>query len=190
LHSNGIRKPRGVSPLTLFTVIFSLPFEGVNFSQGIVRNPNLGFKKDAAYDFLKNPKHNWRKFILTLVAVVVRFFDALTSEGREKVLIFDDSTYDRSRSKVVELLVWIYDHNSGRNLKGFKLLTLGWSDGNSFLPLDFVLCSSTKEDKRLQGITKELDKRSCGYKRRVEAITRTSLKSYLPANRIPRRRII
>lgn len=174
LHSNGIRKLRGVSPLTLFTVIFSLPFEGVNFSQGIVRNPNLGFKKDAAYDFLKNPKHNWRKFMLTLVAIVVRFFDALTSEEREKVLIFDDSTYDRSRSKVVELLAWIYDHNSGRNLKGFKLLTLGWSDGNSFLPLDFVLCSSTKEDKRLQGITKELDKRSCGYKRRVEAITKST----------------
>ena len=174
LHGNGIRKLRGVSPLTLFTVIFSLPFEGVNFSQGIVRNPNLGFKKDAAYDFLKNPKHNWRKFMLELAAIVVRFFDALTSEEREKVLIFDDSTYDRSRSKVVELLAWIYDHNSGRNLKGFKLLTLGWSDGNSFLPLDFVLCSSTKEDKRLQGITKELDKRSCGYKRRVEAITKST----------------
>jgi hypothetical protein len=151
-----------------------LPFEGVNFSQGIVWNPNLGFKKDAAYDFLKNPKHNWRKFMLTLVAIVVRFFDALTSEEREKVLIFDDSTYDRSRSKVVELLAWIYDHNSGRNLKGFKLLTLGWSDGSSFLPLDFVLCSSTKEDKRLQGITKELDKRSCGYKRRLEAITKST----------------
>ena len=174
LHGNGIRKLRGVSPLTLFTVIFSLPFEGVNFSQGIVRNPNLGFKKDAAYDFLKNPKHNWRKFMLKLVAIVVRFFDALTSEEREKVLIFDDSIYDRSCSKVVELLAWIYDHNSGRNLKGFKLLTLGWSDGNSFLPLDFVLCSSTKEDKRLQGITKELDKRSCGYKRRVEAITKST----------------
>jgi DDE superfamily endonuclease len=174
LHGNGIRKLRGVPPLILFTTIFSLPFEGVNFSQGIVRNPNLGFKKDAAYDFLKNPKHNWRKFMLKLVAVVVRFFDVLTSEEREKVLIFDDSTYDRSRSKVVELLAWIYDHNSGRNLKGFKLLTLGWSDGNSFLPLDFVLCSSTKSDKRLQGITKELDKRSCGYKRRIEALTKST----------------
>ncbi len=175
LHANGIRKLRGVSPLTLFTVIFSLPFEGVNFSQGIVRNPNLGFKKDAAYDFLKNPKHNWRKFMLSLAAIVVRFFDALTSEGREKVLIFDDSTYDRSRSKMVELLAWIYDHNSGRNLKGFKLLTLGWSDGNSFLPLDFILCSSANEETRVQGITKELDKRSCGYKRRVEALVKSTV---------------
>lgn len=174
LHSNGIRKLRGVSPLVLFTTIFSLPFEGVNFSKGIVKNPSLGFKKDAAYDFLRNPKHNWRKFMLTLAAIVARFFDVLTDEKREKVLIFDDSTYDRSRSKVVELLAWIYDHNSGRNLKGFKLLSLGWSDGNSFLPLDFVLCSSTKSNKRLQGITKELDKRNCGYKRRVEALTRST----------------
>jgi len=174
LHNNGIRKLRGVSPLTLFTVIFSLPFEGVNFSQGIVRNSSLGFKKDAAYDFLNNPKHNWRKFMLALVTTVVRFIDILTSDEREKVLIFDDSTYDRSRSKVVELLAWIYDHNSGRSLKGFKLLTLGWSDGNSFLPLDFVLCSSAKADKRLQGIKKKLDKRNCGYKRRVEALTKST----------------
>ena len=98
----------------------------------------------------------------------------LTSEEREKVLIFDDSTYDRSRSKAVELLAWIYDHNIGRSLKGFKLLTLGWGDGNSFLPLDFVLCSSTNEEKRLQGITKEMDKRCCGYKRRLEAMAKST----------------
>lgn len=174
LHRNGIRKLRGVSPLTLFSVIFSLPFEGVNFSRGIARNSNLGFGKDAAYDFLKNPKHNWRKFMLALAAIAVRVIDVLTSKEREKVLIFDDSTYDRSRSKAVELLAWIYDHNIGRNLKGFKLLTLGWSDGNSFLPLDFVLCSSTNEKKRLQGINKEMDKRCCGYKRRIEAMAKST----------------
>jgi hypothetical protein len=174
LHRNGIKKLRGVSPLTLFSVIFSLPFENVTFSKGIVNNSHLGFGKDAAYDFLNNPRHNWRKFMLALAAIVVRFIDVLTSEEREKVLIFDDSTYDRSRSKAVELLAWIYDHNVGRSLKGFKLLTLGWSDGNSFLPLDFVLCSSTNEEKRLQGITKKLDKRCCGYKRRLEALVKST----------------
>lgn len=174
LNNSGIRKLRGVSPLTLFTVIFMLPFEGVSLAQGVVNNPALGFQKDAAYDFLKNPRHNWRKFMLSLATVVVRFFDVLTDEKREKVLIFDDSTYDRSRSKVVELLAWVYDHNRGCSLKGFKLLTLGWSDGNSFLPLDFVLCSSAKADKRLQGIRKDMDKRTCGYKRRLEAMTKST----------------
>lgn len=53
-------------------------------------------------------------------------------------------------------------------------MTLGWSDGTSFLPLDFVLCSSAKASKRVQGITKELDKRTCGYKRRMEAMTKST----------------
>lgn len=174
LNKCGIRKVRGASPLSLFNAIFVLPFEGNNFFRGIVNNDSLPFKKDAVYELLKNPRHNWRKFMLCLVVKVVSFFSLLTSEEREKVLIFDDSTYDRSRSKVVELLAWIFDHNSGRSLKGFKLLTLGWSDGASFLPLDFILLSSAKAKKRVQDIKKELDKRTVGYKRRIEAITKST----------------
>ena len=98
LNKCGIRKQRGVSPLTLFVTIFMLPFYGVNFSKGIVKNNALGFKKDAAYDFLKRPTHNWRKFLLSLAVRVIQFFNTITDEKRERVLIFDDSTYDRSRS--------------------------------------------------------------------------------------------
>jgi hypothetical protein len=174
LSGSGIRKLRGAKPLAVFTAIFALPFGGFNFSRGIVNNPDLGFQKDTAYEFLKNPRYNWRKFLFGLVTVVVRFMDVLTSERREKVLIIDDSTYDRSRSKRVELLAWIHDHNANRSLKGFKLLTLGWSDGASFLPLDFILCSSARASKRLQGIRKEVDKRCCGYKRRMEAMAKST----------------
>ena len=53
-------------------------------------------------------------------------------------------------------------------------MTLGWSDGVSFLPLDFILCSASKASKRLQGIRKELDKRCCGYKRRMEAMDKST----------------
>jgi hypothetical protein len=174
LNKSGIRKLRGVSPLILFSTIFKLPFEGNNYYRGIVTKEDLPFKKNAGYELLENPRHNWRKFLLALVIQATNFFSQLTSDKREKVLIFDDSTYDRSRSKVVELLAWIFDHNSGTNLKGFKLLTLGWSDGASFLPVDFILCSSAKAEKRVQGIKKKLDKRTCGYKRRLEAITKST----------------
>ena len=174
LGGSGIRKLRGAKPLAVFTAIFKLPFGGVNFSRGIVNNQTLGFQKDSAYAFLKNPRYNWRKFLLSLVTVVVRFMDMLTSEQREKVLIIDDSTYDRSRSKVVELLAWVHDHNRNQSLKGFKLLTLGWSDGVSFLPLDFILCSSANANKRIQNVKKELDKRCSGYKRRVEAMVKST----------------
>ena len=66
LAGSGIRTLRGAKPLAVFIAIFSLPFSGVNFSRGIVNNPELGFQKDSAYEFLKNPRYNWRKFLRLL----------------------------------------------------------------------------------------------------------------------------
>ena len=71
LAGRGIRKLRGAKLLAVFAAIFTLPFGGFNFSRGIVDNRELGFQKDAAYEFLKNPRYNWRKFLLGLVTVVV-----------------------------------------------------------------------------------------------------------------------
>ena len=59
LGGSGIRKQRGAKPLAVFASIFSLPFSGVNFSRGIVNNPELEFRKDAAYEFLKNPNSSF-----------------------------------------------------------------------------------------------------------------------------------
>jgi hypothetical protein len=170
----GIKKLKGVSPLAIFEAIFLLAFQGHNFYRGIVLNEQLGFQKDAAYDLLENPRYNWRRFLLRLAAKIITVLDLLTSKKREKVLVIDDSDYDRARSKTVELLAKIFDHNSGKYLRGFKLLTLGWGDGATFLPLDFVLRSSANVANRIQGITKSLDKRTCGYKRRQEAMSKTT----------------
>ena len=174
LNRCGIKKLRGFSPLSVFEAIFLLAFRGQNFYRGIVLNGQLGFQKDVAYDLLENPRYNWRQFLLRLAVKIVTVVELLTNEEREKVLVVDDSDYDRSRSKSVELWARIFDHNSRKYLKGFKLLTLGWSDGATFLPLDFVLRSSANVANRIQGIVKDLDKRTCGYKRRLEAMTKTT----------------
>ena len=174
LNKSGIRKTRGISPVTLLKAIFILPFEGNNFFRGIVSDNRQEFKKDAAYELLKGPRYNWRKLLLFLAVRIVCVLGLLTDKDRKKVLIIDDSTYDRSHSKFVELLARVYDHSDKRYLKGFKMLTVGWSDGASFLPLDFVLLSSEKEKNRLQGITKDIDRRTCGYRRRKEAMTKAT----------------
>jgi len=175
LNRAGIRKLKGASPLAVFEAIFMLAFRGQNFYRGIVLNDQLGFQKDVFYDLLENPRYNWRQFLSRLVMRIVTVIELLTSEEREKVLVADDSDYNRDRSKKVELLARIFDHNSGRYLKGFKLLTLGWSDGVTFLPLDFILKSSANAANRIQGILKKnLDKRTCGYKRRQEAMTKST----------------
>lgn len=76
----------------------------------------------------------------------------------------------RERSKKVELLARIFDHVSGRFIRGYSLLTLGWSDGYSFVPVDFTLLSSANVKNRLFEMREDLDKRSIGYKRRMEAM--------------------
>jgi hypothetical protein len=101
-------------------------------------------------------------------------FNRLTDDDRESVLIIDDSTYDRSRSKWVELLSRVYDHSTGRFLKGFRMLTICWSDGASCLPLDFSLLSSRDAKKRVCESQKQLDKRCCAYQRRKEATIKTT----------------
>lgn len=95
LNGAGIRKLRGAPPLKIFGTIFRLPFEGCNFFRGIAENQALEFGKDAAYALLRNPRHNWRKLMLGLAMKIATVFSLLTDEGREKVLIFDSSTYVR-----------------------------------------------------------------------------------------------
>jgi len=169
MHRCGIRKHHGHGVRSLTEAIFTLPFLGKNFFRGIVINDDLPFGKDAAYQLLKGSTFNWRRLLLCLGRRLFGVFNRLTTQDRESVLIIDDSTYDRSRSKWVELLCRVWDHSSGRFLKGFRMLTICWSDGNSCLPLDFSLLSSSDAKKRLCESKKQLDKRCCAYQRRKEA---------------------
>lgn len=174
LNQTGITKTKGASPLELFTIVFNLAFIGKNFFEGVVRNKKIPVGKDAVYDFLNSSTYNWRRFTLFLCSQIYLIIKNLLDDSSEEVLIFDDSTYDRSRSKKVELLSRVFDHSTHKYLKGFRLLTLGWSDGNSFLGIDFALLSSAKEKNRYNEINPDIDKRTCGYKRRKEAITKST----------------
>lgn len=126
--------------------------------------------KDAIYRFLNQSTFNWRKFLLSFSAATIQKVDVLTDKTRPKVLIIDDSSYDRNRSKKVELLARCFDHASlkMRFYKGFRMLTLGWSDGSTFMPIDFTLLSSIKA--QINGISTDIDKRTSGYKRRLDAL--------------------
>jgi hypothetical protein len=174
LHRCGIRKRNGYSVRSLTKTIFTLPFVGQNFFRGIVINTDIAFGKDAAYELLKGSTYNWRRLLMLLARRLFAQFDRLTDDERDCVFILDDSTYERSRSKAVELLTRVWDHGEGRFIKGLRMLTLCWSDGASCLPLDFCLLSSSNAAKRLCGERKHLDKRCCAYQRRQEAIEKAT----------------
>ncbi|WP_160318252.1 IS4 family transposase, partial [Caloramator mitchellensis] len=126
------------------------------------------------YRFLNSSKFNWRKYLLLLSSSIIKnTLTPLTSDERVNVLIVDDSMYSRNRSKSVELLAKVFDHVQRKYLKGFRLLNLGWSDGNTFLPVAFSLLSSENEENRLCSVNDSIDKRTNGYKLRKEAVKKS-----------------
>ncbi len=127
--------------------------------------------KDAFYDLLKGATYNWRLFLSRVSSfLIVTCFKPLTGDHRNRVLIYDDSTYRRHRSKHVELLSRVRDHTTGHYVRGFRMPTLGWSDGVTFIPLAFSLLSSQKKKNRYQEMDASVDKRTLGYRRRKEAL--------------------
>jgi hypothetical protein len=172
-HSN-ITKQAGVAVLDVFRVIFSLVFTQRSLNRWLNQSGGDGFGKDTVYRFLNSPRHNWRRFLLLLSAAVIQRVSRLTSDDRADVFIVDDSLFSRSRSKKVELLARVYDHVSHKFVRGFRMLTLGWSDGNSFVPLAFSLLNSENERNRLCDVEDSIDKRTCGYKRRKESMQKAT----------------
>lgn len=176
LRQSNIRKEKGVCLDTLFQFMLALVFTGKNLYR-LLESPDspIGIGKDMAYRLLNSVTANWRRFLLLLsTRVIVQKLLPLTDYTTTKVLIVDDTLYSRDRSKRVELLARVHDHNTGRYMRGFRMLTLGWSDGNSFVPMMLSMLSSAKEDNRLSPMRAGIDKRTNGYKRRQESVRKST----------------
>src|SRR5664279_4692161 len=175
LRQCNIRKEKGVSLESLFQFLLVLAFTGKNLFRHMEPSGSCdGIFKDAAYRFQNSVRANWRRFLLLLsTRIIVNSLEPMTDESNIRVLIADDTLFLRDRSKHVELLARVHDHNTSLYHKGFRMLTMGWSDGSSFIPILVSLLSSAKEKNRLVPMRDDLDKRTNGYKRRQES-TRTS----------------
>ena len=176
LRQCGIRKEKGISLEVLFQFLLSLAFTGKNLFRHMEPSGSFdGIFKDAAYRFQNSAKANWRRFLLLLgTRIIVSRLEPLTDGANLKVLIVDDTLFLRDRSKHVELLARVHDHNTGRYHKGFRMLTMGWSDGSSFVPILLSLLSSANEKSRLVPMRDDLDKRTNGYKRRQESVRKST----------------
>lgn len=172
LRESGISKSFGLTSLEVFKLIFSLVFEGRNWFRLLESDRKNLPGKDVVYRFLNHRYFAWREFLLALSLKIVLHFETLIASTRVRVFIIDDSVLQRNRSKKAELLARVFDHTTGRFVKGFNMLTLGWSDGFSFAPIDFVMLSSANITNRLSEMVEGINKRCQGYKRRIEAFSR------------------
>lgn len=171
LKASNAYKKKGVPVVEVFPYLFLLIFSNRSMYMSLITGRNTpGFAKDTVYRFMKMLQINWIRFTTLLSSRIIK--DAivpLDSKERSNVLIIDDSMFERNRSKKVELLARAYDHANHRYRFGFRMLTLGWSDGSTFLPVNSVLLSS--ENKKNRGNeAAAVDKRTTGYKRRMLSI--------------------
>ena len=123
------------------------------------------FSKNTFYRFLNSSKTNWLRFTTLLSKKVADKVEPLTDDERVNAFVVDDSLFERTSCKKTELASRVFDHTSMKYRKGYRLMTLGWTDGNTFLPVSSSLLASSKESN-LIGPVEQFDGRSLAAKRR------------------------
>lgn len=139
LNQTKIRKKEGHHPAHLLFIVTLLPLLKITTIHGFCRknwHHWCSARKDAFYRF-KHASCRWRSF---LYAVITRIFDLLQigqHAVKNRYLVIDDSPIPK-RGRKIENVSFIYDHNLGRSVLGFSLVTLGLFTGKNFYPVDFA----------------------------------------------------
>ena len=169
---NGL-KEKGVAPVSLLRYKLSNIFVGRSmYMQQRTGSFKEEFSKNTFYRFLNSTKTNWLRFTSLLAADIVKNdIRDLTDETRKNVFIIDDSLFNRTSCKKTELGSKVFDHTDMHYKKGFRMLTLSWSDGNTLIPVNSCLLASTKEENII-GPVNNFDQRTLAGKRRKLAQTK------------------
>ena len=167
LKASNAYKKKGTPVTEIFQYLFLLIFSNRSMYMNLITGRNTpDFAKDTVYRFMKMIQINWIRFTTILASrIIIDAVLPLDSEERVNVLVIDDSMFERNRSKKVELLAKVFDHAKHKYRFGFRMLTLGWSDGSTFLPVNSILLSSENKRNRINEAA-VVDKRTVGYKRR------------------------
>lgn len=128
-------KKKGTPVTEIFQHLFLLIFSNRSMYMNLLTGRNTpSFAKDTVYRFMKMLQINWIRFTTILASSIIKeAIVPLNSEDRKNVLIIDDSMFERNCSKKVELLAKVFDYAKHGYKFGFRMLTLGWSDGSTFL---------------------------------------------------------
>jgi hypothetical protein len=126
------------------------------------------YKKDTYYRFDRMEKANWERLQLETARNVILDIESRTEKNHVNVLIFDDSLYKRTGGKGTDLCAKVFDHNDHKMRNGFRMMTGGWSNGETYIPFSQVLLSTRKKENMV-GKDEAVDQRTLRGKRRARA---------------------
>ena len=166
LRKCNAQKEKGVPVLQIFKYKLCNAFSDRSmYMQQKTGSYKETFSKNTFYRFLNGKKTNWLRFTTLLSKAVADTIEPLTDKSRVNAFVVDDSLFERTSCKKTELGSRVFDHTTMRYTKGYRLLTLGWTDGNTFLPVNGCLLASSK-DSNLIGPQEHFDGRSLTAHRR------------------------
>ena len=176
LRACNAQKEKGVPVTRIFKYKLCNVFTGRSmYMQQRTGSFRESFSKNTFYRFLNSTKTNWLKFTTLLSKAVADTIEPLTGSDRINTFVVDDSLFERTSCKKTELGSKVFDHASMRYTKGYRLMTLGWTDGNTFLPINSSLLASSKTSN-LIGPQQHYDGRSlAGQRRKLAQMKGTSV---------------
>ena len=176
LRACNAQKEKGVPVTRIFKYKLCNVFTGRSmYMQQRTGSFHESFSKNTFYRFLNGTKTNWLKFTTLLSKAVADTIEPLTGSDRINTFVVDDSLFERTSCKKTELGSKVFDHASMRYTKGYRLMTLGWTDGNTFLPINSSLLASSKTSN-LIGPQQHYDGRSlAGQRRKLAQMKGTSV---------------
>ena len=149
-------KTKGHSSIYLLQMLILMPFLGAkNVHKSLNAHVAVFFKgkKDSLYDTMRDPRINWRLLLFNFAKRFIKKTVGTADENALKFLIVDDSDLEK-QTPFFEGPSRVFNHVTGRHIFGYKLLALGFSDGKSFIPLDFSLHNEKGKHKNY-GLTKK-----------------------------------
>ena len=186
LQSCEARKQKGIEVMKVFYYLCSLLLCDITMNRDQrTRNHGNLVRKDTCHRFLQSISTDWNKFQALLANAIIRkdFIPLRRKdcEGKDKpfFLIADDSSYYRNRSKKVELFARNWDHALGRHYKGFRMLTLAWTDGISVLPVAFCNMSTCNTKNRLNEAKVFCDKKQDSFGCRIRRLAQQKMNDTL-----------
>ena len=128
LRRSNIFKARGIQTELLFEWLLTTIFNRYSIFRA---EPATTFSKRTVRNCLNNAHTNWQRLVQLVGVRLAEYVQKFTDSRRRQALIIDDSLFKREFSKKTELLARVFDHDKQCYFKGFRALTLGWSDGNN-----------------------------------------------------------
>lgn len=164
------RKEKGIDIESIFRYLLELVFADRSmYMQEHTKQYKENFSTKAVYRFLNDARTHWDKLTTQLSATIIN--DAirpLTNEDRCDCFVIDDSPIMKRGFEHTQLVANVWNHVDMKYMKGYRMLTLGWTDFASYFPIMERLLSS-KEDKNIVGIKPDIDKRTLSGKRALQA---------------------